>query len=239
MALKKREYIYITLFALFCPLTILAFISAVAHIEIDKLIFSEGHLLSLVGIIVSTVGLIFTVYFVVLAVSARKIQIDIDNAQDRCNELNNQKEQLKSEFIKLDGIREKNQTDLSEITKQVEILNKSTNEYKSSKKELENLLRDYAQSLFDGLETQIALAELSKSVKLRNMLMLEQARLSYRYPKLDKQIRLTLLLRLADIGEVKDIYNIEMITYNPDDDNEIKKCAETVLDNLKKKFEIF
>ena len=235
--LKKREYIYIALFALFCPIAILAFVSSVVHIEIKELVFSAGHLLSIVGIIVSTVGLIFTVYFVVLAVSAREIRLGIDKAQDKFDKLNEQKELLESKIEVLDETKNNIQTDLNSLASEIEKLNKSTNEYENSKKELEKLLNDYAQSLYDSLEYQISFAELSdKSQKLRNDLYLAQARL-YRYPALDKEIRKKLLRLLAEIGEKEDIDSVKRLIFNSNEDEEIKEYALLAFNELNKKFE--
>ena len=172
--------------------------------DCDTLSFSWEKVGDIIGIFVSTIGILITAYFVVLAINAYSHIKDIQSIK---KEIDGYAQGIKEDF----------------------------ENFQIQKKDL---LREQAQSLFNGLDTQIALAELSKSVKLRNMLVLEQARLACRYPMLDKQIRLTLLRKLADIGEVKDIYNIEIIIYNPDEDTEIKKQSELVLEELKRKFGI-
>ena len=106
------------------------------------------------------------------------------------------------------------------------------------KKELDILLRAYTQSLYDGLETQIELAELSKSEKLRNDLVIAQARMSYRYPMLDKKTRIELLSKLYDIGELQDINNVKILMLDPNEDTQIKEYAELVFENLKSMFNI-
>jgi fumarate reductase subunit D len=96
--MKKRDYIYIALHALFCPIVILTLILALAKTPIDNLIFSTDHLLTVTGIIISTVGLVFTVYFVVLAVSARKIQKEIEDTQTKYESLEINKQNLLKDF---------------------------------------------------------------------------------------------------------------------------------------------
>ena len=126
---------------------------------------------------------------------------------------------------------------IQEIKKVKEAVLKDQEDITRIKEQLYGILinQDYAKSLYDDLDAQIAVAELAKSENLRNILTLHQARLSYRYPMLDKNIRLSLLLTLADIGELEDINKIIPITLNPNEDREIKEYAELVLEELKKR----
>lgn len=233
--MKKREYLYIALLLIFCPFSLLAFVLSIADIDVSKLIFSEGHLLSVIGIIVSTVGLAFTVYFVVLAISARKMQDEIEKTQYKYNELEKEKQHLVDNLNQLSLTKNEIKTEFDKINVETQKLSEYLYEIKKQKKDVETLLKDYAQSLFDSLEIQITLAELSKSLSLRNDLALAQARLSYSYPMLDRNTRITLLHKLANIGEVKDINNIEMIIYNPDEGNEIKENAKLVVEEMRKR----
>ena len=246
MKLKKREHIYIAFLAVFGLLAILSFASSIVKIKIDELIFSESHLLSIVGIIVSTVGLICTVYFVVLTISTHKIKEEIANVQNKCNEINDQKEKLSLDIYKLGEQKETLSSDIGELNKtkdeiqkalgglQLQIceLNKSTDEYKNNQ-------RDYAQYLYDGLDAQIAFAEQlstsskSKSTKIRNNLVRTQAKMSYQFPMLDKEIRLKLLRELASLGDANDMLALNNIICNPNEDIDIKNTSKCVLEELK------
>lgn len=268
MGLKKREYIYIAVLALFCPIALLAFIYSVADIDIKQLGFSEGHLLSVVGIIVSTVGLIFTVYFVVLAVSARKIQFDIDDTLNKYNELKIQKQEIKEElhrlnigkdkvgneikdeFERLNRAKDKVKNDIENLNETKEKIRTELNdlrspinnylsEIKNRKKELDYLLSDYAQSLYESLEVQIGLASSSgKNPSLIKLLTLKRARLSYKYPMLKTSERLKLFGDLGNVGEPLDIVPVQNIINNESEPEEIKKVAFEVVERLNKKWSI-
>ncbi|MDR1582405.1 MAG: hypothetical protein LBS55_03955 [Prevotellaceae bacterium] len=115
---------------------------------------------------------------------------------------------------------------------------KDVEDFQSHKNELYILSKNYALSLFNGLEIQIWLAEEYKLAVERNKLTLAQARLSFQQIMLDKEHRLPLLLKLEAIGEVQDINNIKMIICNPNEDKEIKDYAKLVLEELKKRLGI-
>lgn len=66
---NKLKYLW-ALVVVILVLVILALIFALADIDCQKLIFDSDKLLTIVGIIVSTVGLFITAYFVILAVDA-------------------------------------------------------------------------------------------------------------------------------------------------------------------------
>jgi hypothetical protein len=125
---------------------------------------------------------------------------------------------------------------IQEIKKVKEIVEHDINHLEKKKEELSSIMRDYSQSLYDDLEAQIELAEKSKSIKLRNDLLVKEARMSYHYPMLDKKIRIVLLSKLYDIGDVSDIYKVQALLFNPDEDNDIKDYATLVVDNLKQKY---
>ena len=121
-------------------------------------------------------------------------------------------------------------------------------QFKDSRKELDifqrkikrfnTLSKSYAHSLDTGLEMTIALAEITpKSEKYRDVMVLEQARLCYRFPMPDKERQKTLLRKLAEVGEFEDIFELQnYITDNPDEDEEIKELAKAVLEILMKKW---
>jgi chromosome segregation ATPase len=250
--MKKRDYIYIALHALFCPIVILTLILALAKTPINNLIFSTDHLLTVTGIIVSTVGLVFTVYFVVLAVSARKIQKEIEdtqqkyevlenkkqNIQDDFNELNRSKDKIQSDFTKLNAEKDNLQFDLNKLKQHTEESDKQITELKTKIEKTETILLSYAETLYDELDIQIALAEKLKSIELRNTLKIRRARLSYRYPMLDVETRIKLLLELGHVGNNDDIKFIENIIESANELQEIKTIAKIVLEELKKRLGI-
>jgi septal ring factor EnvC (AmiA/AmiB activator) len=115
--LKKREYLYIILFALFCPISIWSLVSSLANVKIDKFVYSEGHFLTIIGIIVSTVGLAITVYFIVLAVSANKIQKEIEGTQKEYDELEKKIKKIQEEYSKLENKIKDTQDKYGELEK--------------------------------------------------------------------------------------------------------------------------
>ena len=109
----------------------------------------------------------------------------------------------------------------------------SKKDIQDSKETVARLLKDYACSIYKGMDMQIYIAEKGKGklCKLRDELRLEQARLSYHYPMLDEEIRKQLLLRLGNIGEKEDIELIREIMIN---EKNMSNLAELALDSLKK-----
>lgn len=127
---------------------------------------------------------------------------------------------------------------IKEIGELKNIAEKEIKNAQQSRNKLDLLLKDNAQSLYDNFEAQIALADLSGSESIRNNFVLSQARLSYKCPMLDKEIRLPLLLLLADIGEVIDVNKIEYIVCSDKEESEIKEYAMLALEELKKRLNI-
>jgi len=124
---------------------------------------------------------------------------------------------------------------VQEIKKAKADIQNAMNDITKQKEDLGILSRDYAQYLYDGLETQIALAE-RLSINVRNDLVITQARMSYRYPMLNKQTRIELLRKLYDIGDSQDRDNVKLLMLSPKEDAEIKKYAEFVFVELLRKF---
>ena len=149
--------------------------------------FKAKDIMNYLGVIATTIGIVVTVYFVILA-------------------------------IDMFSIREK--------------LQKDTNEYNK-------ISKDFAQSLLDGLDIQIALASKSGHKSKKNSLLenlpIRRARMSYLYPMLSNETRLKLLTDLANVGDKTDIYHIKNIINNPDEDKEIQAKAQSVLTELKNK----
>jgi len=186
---KRIHIIYSGLFGLLFILVVVALIFSIADIDCDSLSFSLDKGATLIGIFVSTLGLLVTAYFILLAI----------DAYSHIKNVKNDIEDFQIQKVKFD-----------------------------------TLLQDYAQSLFDCLDYQVWFAEGSKNKNARNDLLLTQARLSYKYPMLNSQARITLLCRLADIGTLDDINNVKLLTLDPKEDTEIKEFALLVLDSLKK-----
>lgn len=180
--------------------SIIAIVFSISDIECSSLEFSIEKGASLIGIFVSVVGLVISLFFVILAFDAY------------------------SKIKEISGLKESAEIEISHIQQHQIKIN--------------SLQKDYAQLLFDNYEEQIALATYSKSQKMRNALILSQARLSYKFPMLDKLIRKKLLTLLGDIGEVSDVHNIEYVAHSDKEDLEIKEHAGFILGVLKKKFDI-
>jgi len=232
---KITHIIYGSLIGLLFILVGLSLAFAKADIDCDSLSFSLEKAGDIMGIFVSTIGLLITAYFVVLAINAYSYIKDIQNTKiaidGYAQDVKEKVEDFQSQKNVLLGHIEDIQNQKNEINGYVQNV-------KENFKNIQNIKVALAQSQFYCLETQIVTADVSNLGKSRDILKLEQARLSYRYPMLDKGIRLPLLLILADIGEEKDINNIKTIIDNPDEDTEIKEYATVVLDELKKRLGI-
>jgi len=281
--LKKRDYIYIALLAIIGILAICAFIFSFAPIDVKKLIYSEDHLLTIIGIIVSTVGVVLTVYFVVLAFSARKIQLEIYGIKKDFNDIDNQKgiiqigyaelestknkiqsqyetlesekKSIQSQYETLESEKKSIQSEYETLVKEkmniqseFEALEKENTDIQSCLKDLKLQLKfmqtqnifyeDFAQSMLDGLESQMELAIFSKdSLKLRELLI-KRARLSYKYPILNVKERIRLLLELGNIGEEQDIIPVQNIIKDEDEQGTIKAVAIDVSKALNERFGI-
>jgi len=215
----KSVIIHTGLIVLLFTIAIFALIFSLSDINCKFLQFSSTAFKEMMGVFISAVALVITAYFVILVIDAyssvQEIKKIKENIQQDVNEIANEIKKMKGDV----------QRDVNEMTNQ--------------KKELYSLLCAYTQSLYDGLETQIELSErVSKSEKVRNDLYLIQARMSYRYPMLNKQTRIELLRKLHDIGELEDINNVRLLIINPNEDAQIKEYAELVFENLKSKFGI-
>jgi hypothetical protein len=164
------------------------------------------NIMNYMGVIVTTVGLVITVYFVISAIDIFSISREIKSNR---------------EILKNDRIA-----------------------FQKRGKEYDKILKDYAQSLYDGFEIQIGLKTTSrsrtngKSDILLQSLYINKARLSYKYPMLDVSLREALLNELGSIGEIQDVIPIQNIIDNENEPEEIKKIARKVLEELKKRLGI-
>ena len=123
-------------------------------------------------------------------------------------------------------------------------INEIYKQWNTNVKQAENFIRDYAKEVYNEVDEQISLDEyyykmlpkedemLDKIVKRRELLRLKRARLSYRYPVLDFDLRKKLLLELANIGTFEDIVEIRKLVEDEHENTEIKKIANTVLNLL-------
>ena len=204
-------------------LVLLALFFAVPDIKCESLSFSLDKVATLLGIIISAVGLVITVFFVILATEA---YFHVKKTRESLEDFQRKKSQFDDQLDDLLQRHSESKKDLDDFHKK-----KSQFDIQSN-----DLLQRNSESLCENLEALIALADLSRSKKLRNKLVLEQARLSYRYPMRDKDVRLALLKKIEAIGEEEDIFNIQKnIIDNSDEDEEIKDCARTVLQELKQR----
>jgi hypothetical protein len=164
---------------------------------------SINEMMNYMGVIVTTVGLVVTGFFVILAIDMFSIYRDI-----RSNK---------------------------------ETLKKDTIAFQKRQKEYDKILEDYAQSLYDGFDAQIGLASSSgttNNTSLIQQLRLKKARLSYKYPMLAVHNRIIMLAELGHIGEIQDVIPIQNLIDNENEQEEIKKVAQKILEELKKKFVI-
>jgi len=245
--------IYGCLFLVLFFLVALALMSSSGKLGCESLsVLSMDKAGNLMGIFVSTFGLVVTVYFVVLTFKAKEVQEniekvqeniknaqkEIDAAQKHCNDgyvqLDEKKEQLQNDFEKLQSSNESFGNTLATIMLSAQ---KTEIDFKKLDEKLEQTktcLSDCPESLYDIIDAQIAFAEINKAKELRNVLKLMQARLSYRCPQLDNKIRMKLFLELAAIGEKEDIDRIDENIKN-EKDPMVKEIAQIALDELKKR----
>ena len=99
---------------------------------------------------------------------------------------------------------------------------------------MHNIEEKSTEILYNVLDGHIEMAILLGNIKLRNELVIRQARLSYKFPSLNSEIRIKLLFELAYIGDSTDIDPVLNIINNEQGD--IKLAAELVYDELRKKF---
>ena len=251
--IKKRDWVYVTLFALFCPISIWALIASLSKVQSDELVYSEAHLLTIVGILVTVVGLVITVYFIVLAISANTTKKEIEEAQKKYDELDRQKDTLETKLNDLvtkgNVFEEKIKSlvvEKEELTNQVSNIQNNLeqqktylNEFANSIEQARNVMRDYSIFIYDDLDVLLAFAAKLKSETLRDALTKKRARLAYKYPLLDISTRIKLLLELGNIGQQEDVANIQQnIIDNEKETEEIKSIARIVLDELTKKIGI-
>lgn len=217
-----RHRIYIILSFL---LGIIALIYAISDIYGISLVFSLEKMSTLLGVIISLLGLFVTAYFVILATDAYAHIKDIENAK-------NEALQTKSKI----------EEDLHNITLSKEEIEKDAKAINLQIQKTEETIKIYSGMLYEDLGERIALegrgttATTDKNkIRRRNALKLRQARLCYIFPMLDTDIREKLLLQLGDIGEEQDIFPIERIAEDENGNEHLKEIAKTVLAALREK----
>lgn len=194
-----KDKIYITSLVSLFVLVVLALVFATADINYDALFFSLDKTATITGILVSTIGMFITIFFVILAINAY--------------------------------------SSIKEIEKVKETIQQDTKHIEGKKTEFDNLLKNYAKSLYNGFEAQIAITNTPDNQSLCNELRLGQARLSYQYPMLDEKIRENLLWKLAYLGQNReDVVAVKSIVFN--EQGTIQLLAGLVLEELKKRLQI-
>ena len=196
---RRNKIFYIGWHIILAIIAILAFIGALRN-TVNTNCFSIENVVSYMGIIATTVGLVVTGFFVLLAIDMFSVDRTIKSAKDK--------------------------------------LQKDITDFQNRKKEYDKILKDFAQSLSEGLEVQIGLASSSgrtNNPSLIQSLRLKRARLSYEYPMLEVLERIKLLIDLGNVGEIKDILPVQNIIDNPNEQKEIKIVAQKILEELKRK----
>jgi len=263
---KKRDWVYIILFLLLFPISICALIVSLSEVRIDEMVYSKAHLLTIISVLVTVVGLVITVYFVVLAISAHRVQKEIEETQKKYYDLDKQKGYLETELRSFDEKKNTFRADLDALIAQAKTVKEEIDSLCTQKKELTNQVSDiqnilkqqkidsnglvnsleqtknnmenYSKNRYDDLNIQLALAAQSKSKSLRDNLTKKRARLAYD-SLLDIPTRIKLLLELSDIGQEEDVDRIQnSIVDNEKERNEIKDIAKLALKGLKEKLRI-
>jgi uncharacterized integral membrane protein len=197
---KQRNKIYYTgWLIILSAISILALVFALRN-TVDVCLLPIEKVMSYMGVIATTVGIVITGFFVLLAIDMFSVDRNIRSAKEQ--------------------------------------LQKDIEDFQNRKKEYNKILVDYAQSLSDSLEIQIGLASSSSgtnNTSLLECLTIKRARLSYKYPMLGVLERVKLLINLGNVGELQDIIPIQGIIDNEREPEEIRKVAQKVLEELKKK----
>lgn len=246
----NRHRIY---FVLLFTLGFIALIYAISDLNCSSLNFSMDKLIFILGVFVSIVGLFATTYFVILAMDAyahikeiEKVKIEIvqvaGTIKTQYQEATLAKTNMEGDIVKITEAKNTIDCDISHINQAKEIIEHDVKTANLQIEKVENILKVYSEMLYEDLNERIALEGRGKTVGTdknkiirRNALKLRQARLSYKFPMLAMNIREKLLLQLGDIGETIDVLPIQDITEDENEPENLKKIAEIVLQQLKKK----
>jgi len=193
----RNKIFYVGWHIILSIIAILAFIFALKN-TVHTCCFSVEKVMDYMGVIATTVGLVITGFFVLLAIDMFSVDRNIKSAKEK--------------------------------------LQKDITDFQNRKKEHDIILRDFAQSLSEGLEVQIGLASSSGRTSNPSLIMhlrLKRARLSYEYPMLELLERIKLLIDLGNVGEIKDILPVQNIVNDKNEPEEIKKVALKVVEELK------
>ena len=238
---RHVHIIYGCLFVVLFFLVVLALMSSSEKLGCDPLsVLSMDKAGNLMGIFVSTFGLVVTVYFVVLTFKARETQKEIETVRGDNESLKKDVEDLKKEKAQLQGVFTNLQSDNKDFESTLNTTRQSAKKTEIDIKKLDEklehtkiLLPDYSEFLYEIIDVLIATAESNKALERRNVLKLMKARLSYRFPMLETQTRIILLLELAAIGEKQDIRPLEAIIQSENEPDSIKEIAKISLGELK------
>ena len=201
---KKRRcrIFYIGWHIILSILAVFAFVFTLRN-NVFSINFSIENIMHYMGVIATTIGIVVTGFFVILAIDMFSIYRDIKSTKEK--------------------------------------LHKDTVDFQNRKKEYNKILEDFAQSLLDGLDTQIGLASSPRSnsnTSLLKNLPIKRARLSYQYPMLNMCDRIRLLTDLGSIGEIQDIIPVQNIIENENEPETIKTVAKEVMKRLKERLGI-
>jgi hypothetical protein len=215
------------------------------HIDYSFFNITLKEVGNLLGIFVSTIGIIITAYFVILAIDAYSKVRKIDDARNEAltskNETISIKEEvtlIKEEITSVEINAEHNLNELKKNVKNTtETIDKNKKVISEQKNQVEQLLKNYAETLYEEIDEQIEISLIDKAKERENALRIRRARLSYRFPMLDEEIRIKLLNELASIGEKYDIIHIQKIIQDREETRKIRDIAKRVLEVLKKRLD--
>jgi uncharacterized membrane-anchored protein YhcB (DUF1043 family) len=200
-------------------IAVFALVFSLADLDCKSMSFSLEKLGDIIGILVSSFALVVGFYFAILAISA----------YSHVKKIQDQEEKVRDLINKWDANYQRSE-------KLIENSEKSIKNYTET---MEELSKNYAETLFDEIEEQIYIEELHNNTysnkDRRNVLKVRRARLSYRCPMLDIEKRKQLMIELASIGDATDIEHIKKIISNFREHDSIKEVAKVILPILEKR----
>ncbi len=217
--------------------------------------FSGDNITNLLGIIVSCISIVITVFFVILAINAYgKIRM-IDKAKENADELtkkvssaesiieesrkdaNNLAQMVSSAKRILDETKDHLHSIQERKDEVNNLLGEINDQYELNTTRISNISREMCELLTASIESAIIHAEKDKNKNLKNSSLLKLYRLSYKYPdSLDEKTRVSYILNLSVFGDKSDIDPLKRISKTENESAVIKNAAETVLEDLKEKY---
>ena len=185
--------------------------------------FSGDNIMDMLGVIVSCISIVITIIFVVLAINAygriREIEKNVEdskksaiNAKTSSDNANNIVQEIKrtseSAIQSLQRIGEANKSFYDSTLEFIDMVSRVTTS-KKTKGRNQKWRRDVERNLY---------------------------RMGLHPFFLDDKTRESFILNLSIFGDKSDIESLERIIKSENESEKIKRVAETVLENLKKKY---